>query len=98
MTPSQIQLYSRMAYFRRDEEKKFKEEMAIMAAGGDAREYMKKRKTLREIATGIPVKFESLKEDGAPTSARFLEAAARMGISVKKNASEGVEGTGAVNG
>lgn len=79
MTPSQIQIYSRMAYFRRDEEKKFKEEMAIMAAGGDAREYTRKRKTLREVSMG-----ERSTSNEEQTSRQFLEMASRAGISIKR--------------
>jgi hypothetical protein len=74
-----------MAYFRLDEAKKSREELAVMAAGGDAREYNKKRKTLRELSTTSLNVVTALKEqvDGL-TSKQFLEMAARIGVSVKR--------------
>lgn len=86
MTPSQIQLYSRMAYFRLDETKKSREGLAIMAAGGDVREYNRKRKTLRELSTA------NLTVVDGPTSKQFLEMAARIGVSIKDNVSGGMGG------
>lgn len=77
-----------MAYFRRDEERKFKEEMAIIAAGGNLREYEAKRKTLRELYATGGVKAPQESGD-AITSTKFLEMAARMGAPIKGNVSGG---------
>ena len=93
MTPSQIQLYSRMAYFRLDETKKSREGLAVMAAGGDVREYNRKRKTLRELSTtNFDVTGTLKKQVDGLTSKQFLEMATRIGVSIKDNVSGGIGG------